>query len=115
MRKWKSMLLCCLVLSCFVSIGLAETIVIDFDDYDGPLMPIPAGYAGFTSWGSFGYTSTAQPPVYIPYSGYDGLVDEVKVLYAAGTNTWSMDDFTYDTEMVAVEGATWRALKDLYR
>ena len=48
-------------------------------------------------------------------SGYHGLVDEVKVLYTAGTNTWTMDDFTYDTEMVAVEGTTWRALKDLYR
>ena len=178
MRKWKSMLLCCLVLSGFASIGLAETIVIDFDDYNGSLMPIPAGYAGFTSWGSFAYSSIEQPPVYIPYSGttyaisvggeapivfgeayvflgawfisypgngiayelyadgavvytsetmmladeyqwqpsgYDGLVDEVKVLYAVGSNTWTMDDFTYETEMVAVESATWRTLKDLYR
>ncbi len=30
----------------------AETIVLDFEALPGPLAPIPAGYAGFASWGS---------------------------------------------------------------
>jgi hypothetical protein len=161
-----------------VSGAFAETVVIDFDDYEGPLMPIPEGYAGFPNWGSFAYSSETQPPVYVPHSGstytvsvgspapivfddyyvfsgawfigyasngiayelyeddvvvytsevtmldetyqwipsgYDGMVNKVLILYAVGTNTWAMDDFTYETSDIPVQSTTWGVLKSLYR
>jgi hypothetical protein len=178
MTKSLFALLICIALSVCGSNGLAETVVVDFDDLDGPFAPIPAGYAGFTSWGSFASSSAEDPPAYYPHSGttyaisvglaapivfgtsyafegawfvgysgngvafelyffgalvhtseiletgfdyqwldsgYDGMVDQVKVIYAMGINFWAMDDFTYDNGIVANESSSWSELKCIYR
>jgi len=178
MKKRTTILLSCLAIALLSTAGLAETVVIDFDDHSGGMTPIPDGYAGFANWGSFAYSSTAQPPAYVPLSGttyalsvgaaqpisfgeyyvfegawfigyapnavafelyadgdlvhtsetlevsfdyqwlasgYDGLVNQVKIIYAFGANLWVMDDFTYQDNTVAAESTTWSTLKSLYR
>jgi hypothetical protein len=84
----------------------------------GPALPFEPVFYELYLAGVLVHTSEqtviTSDPIWIP-SGYDGLVDEVRVWQLAGFALFTMDDFTYTTSEVATEKSTFGGVKALFR
>ena len=84
----------------------------------GPALPFEPVYFELYREGELVHTTEqiviTSEPIWIA-SGYSDPVDEVLVWQLAGFAIFCMDDFTYTIPVVAAEGRTWSAVKDLYR